>query len=203
MHKLFLKLIWLIAAFALSCPAQAARNILVFGDSLSAGYGIARDASWVSLLQKELRQTHPQFEVVNASISGETAAGGLRRIGKALQQHRPEVVVIELGANDGLRGAGVAGIEKNLDKIVRQSRDSGAKVLLLGIRIPPNYGQDYTRQFRAMYPRLAKRHKVALVPFMLDGVAPEQYQPDNLHPNAAAQPLVMRNILRSLQPLLR
>jgi acyl-CoA thioesterase-1 len=203
MSKLSPRLLWLAALLALSLPAQAAKNILVFGDSLSAGYGIAREVSWVSLLQKELRQTHPQFEVVNASISGETAAGGLRRIGKALQQHRPEVVVIELGANDGLRGAGVAGIEKNLDKIVRQSRDSGAKVLLLGIRIPPNYGQDYTRQFRAMYPRLAKRHKVALVPFMLDGVAPEQYQPDNLHPNAAAQPLVMRNILRSLQPLLR
>jgi acyl-CoA thioesterase-1 len=203
MSKLFLKLIWMVAALALSFPAQADRNILVFGDSLSAGYGIARDASWVSLMQKELRQSHPRFEVINASISGETAAGGLRRIGKALQQHQPEVVIIELGANDGLRGTAVAGIEKNLDKIVRQSRNSGAKVLLLGIRMPPNYGRDYTRRFRAMYPRLAKRQNVALVPFMLEGVAPEQFQPDNLHPNAEAQPTVMRNILPPLLQLLR
>jgi acyl-CoA thioesterase-1 len=203
MSRLLHEICWLIAALALSFPAQAARNILVFGDSLSAGYGIARDASWVSLMQKELRQSHPRFEVINASISGETAAGGLRRIGKALQQHQPEVVIIELGANDGLRGTSVAGIEKNLDKIVRQSRNSGAKVLLLGIQMPPNYGLDYTRRFRAMYPKLAKRHNVALVPFMLEGVAPEQFQPDNLHPNAEAQPTVMRNILPPLLPLLR
>jgi len=203
MDNPFPRFIWLVAALALSFPAQAARNILVFGDSLSAGYGIARDASWVSLLQKELRQSQPQFEVINASISGETAAGGLRRIGKALQQHQPEVVIIELGANDGLRGTAVAGIEKNLDKIVRQSRNSGAKVLLLGIQMPPNYGLDYTRRFRAMYPRLAKRHNVALVPFMLEGVAPEQFQPDNLHPTAEAQATVMRNVLPPLLQLLR
>ena len=203
MNKPFLRSIWLVAVLALSCPAQAARNILVFGDSLSAGYGIARDASWVSLLQKELRQSHPQFEVVNASISGETAAGGLRRIGKALRQHQPEVLIIELGANDGLRGSAVAEIEKNLNRIISQSRKEGAKVLLLGIQIPPNYGPDYTRQFRAMYPRLAKRHKVALVPFMLEGIAPELYQPDNLHPVADAQPQIMRNILPTLMPLLR
>ena len=199
----FPRFIWLIAALALSFPAQAARNILVFGDSLSAGYGIAREVSWVSLVQKELRQSHPQFEIINASISGETAAGGVRRIGKALQQHRPEVIIIELGANDGLRGTAVAGIEKNLDRIVRQSRNSGAKVLLLGMQMPPNYGLDYTRRFRAMYARLAKRHNVALVPFMLEGVAPEQFQPDNLHPNAEAQPTVMRNILPPLLQLLR
>lgn len=202
MDKPFLKLIWLVAALALSCTAHATKNILVFGDSLSAGYGISREASWVSLLQAELGQSHPQFEVINASISGETAAGGLRRIDKALRQHRPEVVIIELGANDGLRGAAVAGIEKNLNKIIEHSRRKGAKVLLIGIRIPPNYGLDYTRRFRAMYPRLAKRHNVALVPFMLDGVAPEQFQPDNLHPNAEAQPIVMHNVLPSLLQLL-
>lgn len=202
MNKLIPRLVWLVAALALSCTAHAAKNILVFGDSLSAGYGIARDASWVSLLQKELRQSHPRFEVVNASISGETAAGGVRRIGKALQQHRPEVVIIGLGANDGLRGSAVAGIEKNLHKIIGQSHKAGARVLLLGIQIPPNYGLDYTRRFRAMYPRLAKRHNVALVPFMLEGVAPEHYQPDNLHPDADAQPVVMHNILPSLLPLL-
>lgn len=203
MDNPFPRFIWLVAALALSFPAHAARNILVFGDSLSAGYGIAREASWVSLLQKELRQSHPQFEVINASISGETAAGGVRRIDKALQQHRPEVIIIELGANDGLRGTSVAGIERNLDRIVRQSRNSGARVLLLGIRMPPNYGQDYTRRFRAMYAKLAQRRNVALVPFMLEGVAPERFQPDNLHPDAAAQPTVMRNILPPLLQLLR
>lgn len=193
---------WLLAALALSLPAQAARNILVFGDSLSAGYGIARDTSWVNLMQQEFRQSHPQFEVVNASISGETASGGVRRIGKALQKHRPEVVVIELGANDGLRGAAVAGIEKNLDQIIRQSLKSGARVLLLGIQLPPNYGLEYPRQFRSIYPALAKRHKVALVPFILEGIPPEQFQPDNLHPIAAAQPQILRNVLPALSPLL-
>jgi acyl-CoA thioesterase-1 len=203
MNKPLLILIWLVAAIALPAPAQAARNILVFGDSLSAGYGIARDASWVNLMQKELRQSHPRFEVVNASISGETAAGGLRRIGLALQQHRPEVVIIGLGANDGLRGSAIVGIEKNLHRIIGQAHKAGARVLLLGIQMPPNYGPDYTSRFRAMYPRLAKRHNVALVPFMLEGVAPEQFQPDNLHPNAEAQPTVLHNILPSLLPLLR
>lgn len=203
MNKRSLAYFWLIAALALSFPAQAARNILVFGDSLSAGYGITREASWASLLQNELRQSHPQFEVVNASISGETASGGVRRIGKALQKHRPELVIIELGANDGLRGAAVAEIEKNLDQIIRLSLKGGAKVLLLGIQLPPNYGLQYPRQFRAIYPKLAKRHHVALVPFMLEGIAPEQFQPDNLHPVAAAQPQILRNVLPLLLPLLR
>lgn len=192
----------LIAAFALSQPASAAKNILVFGDSLSAGYGIARDDSWVNLLQQELKKKHPQFEVVNASISGETTAGGLRRIGKALQEHHPEIVIVELGANDGLRGTNLAETEKNLDKIIGQTQKANARVLLLGIQLPPNYGPDYTRRFRTLYPRLAKKHDITLVPFMLEGVLPEQFQADNLHPNAEAQPGIMRHILRSLMPLL-
>lgn len=201
--KTFLKIILLLAALALSHSAQAAKNILVFGDSLSAGYGIARDVSWVNLLQQELKKSHPQFEVVNASISGETTSGGLRRIGKALQQHRPEIVIVELGANDGLRGATIAETERNLDMIILQIKKTDAKVLLLGMRLPPNYGQDYTRQFHALYPKLAKRYGVVSLPFMLDGIPPEQFQADNLHPTAAAQPLIMRNILHSLMPLLR
>ena len=201
--KTFLKIILLIAALASTCSAQAAKNILVFGDSLSAGYGIARDDSWVNLLQRELKISHPQFEVVNASISGETTAGGLRRIGKALQEHHPALVIVELGANDGLRGGAITEVEKNLDKIVQLAQKKNAKVLLLGIQLPPNYGPDYTRQFRTLYPRLAKKHNVALVPFMLEGVPPEQFQADNLHPNAEAQPRIMRRILQSLLPLLR
>ncbi len=192
-----------IAALAFSCSVQAAKNILVFGDSLSAGYGIARDDSWVNLLQRELKKSHPHFEVVNASISGETTSGGLRRIGKALQQHRPEVVIVELGANDGLRGTTVAETERNLNMIIERIKKTNSRVLLLGIQLPPNYGQAYTKQFRAIYPKLAKRYGVALLPFMLDGVPPDQFQADNLHPAAAAQPLIMHNILRSLTPLLR
>ncbi len=175
----------------------------MFGDSLSAGYGIARDDSWANLLQQELNKTHPQFAVVNASISGETTSGGLRRIANALQEHHPAVVILELGANDGLRGGSVAETEKNLHQIILQIQKSKAKVLLLGIQLPPNYGLDYAKQFRALYPKLAKKHKVALLPFMLQDIPPEQFQADNLHPNAAAQPLIMHNVLHSLLPLLR
>lgn len=196
-------MVLLAVTLALSCSALAARNILLFGDSLSAGYGIARDDSWANLLQRELKKRHAQFDVVNASISGETTAGALRRIGKALQQHRPEIVVIELGANDGLRGATIAQTEKNLDMLIAEAKKAHARVLLLGIQLPPNYGLDYTSQFRAMYPRLARKHKIRLLPFMLDGVPPDQFQADNLHPTAAAQPLIMRNILHALTPLLR
>ncbi len=193
----------LFAALALSNPASAAKNILVFGDSLSAGYGIARDDSWANLLQLELKKNHPQFEVVNASISGETTSGGLRRIGSALQQHTPAVVILELGANDGLRGATIADTEKNLNRIIEQVQKTHARILLLGMQLPPNYGLVYTRQFRALYSKLARKHDIALVPFMLEGVKPEQFQADNLHPNAEAQPLIMRHILKSLLPLLR
>jgi acyl-CoA thioesterase-1 len=186
----------------LSFTAQAANTILVFGDSLSAGYGIARDDSWVNLLQRELKISHPQFEVVNASISGETTAGGLRRIAKALQQHQPSVVILELGANDGLRGGKVTETEKNLHQLIVQIKKSKAKVLLLGIQLPPNYGLFYAKQFRAMYPKLAKQHKVALLPFMLEGIEPEQFLADNLHPNAEGQPRIQQNVLQSLEPLL-
>jgi acyl-CoA thioesterase-1 len=202
MKNLLLKFVLLLAIMALSNSAQAAKNILLFGDSLSAGYGIARDDSWANLLQRELKKSHPQYEVVNASISGETTSGGLRRIGKALQDHRPALVIVELGANDGLRGAAIAETEKNLNTIIEQVKKANAKVLLLGIQLPPNYGLDYTRQFRALYPKLTKQHKVALVPFMLEGIPPEQYQADNLHPNAAAQAQVLRNVMKVLEPML-
>ena len=201
--KTFLKIVLLIAALASTCSAQAAKNILVFGDSLSAGYGIARDDSWVNLLQQELKKSHPKLEVVNASISGETTSGGLRRIGKVLQLHAPAIVIIELGANDGLRGTPVKETEINLSAIIAQSQKANTKVLLIGNQIPPNYGLDYTRQFSSLFPKLAKKHNVALVPFMLEGIKPEQFQADNLHPNAAGQPRIMKNVLPTLLPLLR
>jgi acyl-CoA thioesterase-1 len=197
-----LKLLFVFISFFEFCTASAAPNILVFGDSLSAGYGIAREASWPSLLQRELRQNHAQYKVVNASISGETTAGGLRRIGKALLEHQPEIVIIELGANDGLRGSSIDETGNNLKAIIEQSLRAKASVLLLGIQIPPNYGLDYARQFQALYPMLAKRYKVALVPFMLKDISPDQFQADNLHPNAQAQARILVNVLQGLEPLL-
>lgn len=153
-------------------------------------------------MRLELKKSHPQFEVVNASISGETTAGGLRRIGVALQQHQPPIVILALGANDGLRGTPLALTEQNLDRIIEQCRSAQAGVLLLGMRLPPNYGADYTARFQALYPKLARKHKLPLLPFMLEGIATEQFLPDNLHPNAAAQPIIMQNVMQHLKPLL-
>jgi len=187
---------------ALPCSAYSAQNILIFGDSLSAGYGISRDVSWANLLQQELKKTHSQYEVVNASISGETTSGGLRRIAKAMQAHQPALVILELGANDGLRGLSNSETEKNLDKIIKQVRSANAKVLLVGMQLPPNYGAAYTKQFSSMYPKLAKKRHIALVPFMLKGIPAEQFQADNLHPNALAQGQILHNVLPALTLLL-
>jgi acyl-CoA thioesterase-1 len=201
MKTLPLKIILVIAAL-LPYSAQAAKNILIFGDSLSAGYGIARDAAWASLLQKELRENHTQIEIINASISGETTSGGLRRIGKVLQEHKPYIIIIELGANDGLRGSSIGETEKNLREIIEQTLKTKSKVILLGIQIPPNYGLVYAKQFRELYPSLAKHYKLGLVPFMLEGIPPDQFQADNLHPNAQAQAQILKNVERILKPLL-
>ncbi len=156
----------------------------------------------MNLLQQELRRTHPQYQVINASISGETSTGGRQRIAAALRQHQPNIIILELGANDGLRGAPIADIETNLGALIQLSRKAHAKVLLLGMQLPPNYGADYTARFKTLYPKLAQRYHVALVPFFLDGVAPEQFQADNLHPTAQVQPHILHNILQQLKPLL-
>lgn len=203
MKTLPLKIILLVVALWLPYSACAEKNILVFGDSLSAGYGIAVEESWVSLLQQELARSHPEYRVINASISGETALGGRQRIAKALQQHRPAVVILELGANDGLRGFSVSGIENNLGRIIGDARAARAKVLLVGMRLPPNYGETYVAQFEKMYPKLAKKYQTGLLPFLLEGVAAEQFQADNLHPTEEAQPQLMQNVLKELKPLLR
>ena len=203
MKNSLLKIILLLAALWLPLNAHAAKNILVFGDSLSAGYGIAVAESWPSLLQQELARTGSKYRVVNASISGETTLGGRQRIAQALKQHRPAVVVLELGANDGLRGYGVADTAANLGEIVAAAQQAQARVLLVGIRLPPNYGKSYVAQFEQMYPRLARQRNIRLLPFLLEGVPPEQFQPDNLHPTAEAQPMLMRNVLKELKPLLR
>jgi len=201
--KTFLKIALLLIVTALPNSTWAAQNILVFGDSLSAGYGISRNASWVSLLQEELRKNHPQYEVINASISGETTSGGLRRIDKALAQHQPTIVIVELGANDGLRGTTIAETEKNLRQIISKSKKVNAAVLLLGMRLPPNYGLEYSAQFRVLFSKVAKSQKISLVPFMLEGISPEQFQADNLHPSAAAQTQILQNVFPSLKPFLK
>lgn len=197
-----LKTILLFAALWLPGAAHAAITILVFGDSLSAGYGIDTAQSWPSLLQQELDRSRTRFRVVNASISGETTLGGKLRIAQLLEQHHPAIVIVELGANDGLRGLGTADIESNLNEILLQIKKINAKALLIGMQLPPNYGEPYITQFKNLFPRLAKKHRASLLPFLLEGVSADQFQADYLHPGAASQPRVMRNVLQALKPLL-
>jgi acyl-CoA thioesterase-1 len=196
------RLFRLVIVLCLLPGISHAQNILVFGDSLSAGYGVPREAAWVSLLQQQLQRSHPQYRVINASISGETTSGGVQRMAATLRQHQPAIVIIELGANDGLRGTPLKVTEKNLDTLIRQAQSAHSKVLLLGMQLPPNYGIDYTTRFRNLYARLAQHHHVALVPFLLEGISAEQFQADNLHPIAEAQPLILQTVLKKLQPLL-
>ena len=191
--------------FLFAGGACAAGSILVFGDSLSAGYGIAAEQSWPSLLARRVAQQRLPYTVVNASISGETTAGGKSRLPAALEQHHPAVVVLELGANDGLRGLPLAQSRDNLAAMIRAAQAAGARVLLVGMQLPPNYGLDYTRGFAAMYRELAQREKTALLPFLLEPIALDDgaYQPDRLHPTAAAQPKILDHVWPRLQPLLK
>lgn len=184
--------------------AAGGDKILVFGDSLSAGYGVARGQGWVDLLQARLREEGYGFQVVNASVSGETTAGGLARLPRALKLHQPGVVVIELGANDGLRGLPVDAARANLDRMVALAGAGGRKVLLLGMLMPPNYGERYASGFAAMFGRVARERHVALVPFLLEGVAdqPGLMQADGLHPNERGQPKVLDNAWQGLRGLL-
>lgn len=177
----------------------------MFGDSLSAGYGIARQDAWPSLLEIRLKDSGYSHTVVNASISGETTAGGRSRLPAALKQHQPTIVIIELGANDGLRGLPVATMRDNLNAMIRSSKQAGARVMIIGMRIPPNYGRDYTEKFAATFSELAKEHKTALVPFLFEGFAlrADAFQPDRLHPTAATQPLMLETIWKQLTPLLK
>jgi acyl-CoA thioesterase-1 len=184
--------------------ATTGSSILVLGDSLSAAYGIRLEQGWVALLGARLKQEGYGHRVVNASSSGETTGGALARLPRALERHRPAVVVIELGGNDGLRGLPVAEVRDNLDQLIRLSRASGAEVLLVGMRIPPNYGPTYTREFQALFGELAKKHRLPLVPFFLEGIALDDslMQEDGIHPNAAAQPRLLAQVWPRLEPLL-
>jgi len=197
----FALLVLAVSANAYSAP----KTLLVVGDSLSAEYGIARGAGWVSLLERKLAERRTDARVVNASISGETTSGGRTRLPALLTKHKPDIVVIELGANDGLRGLPVAAADANLRAMVDTARKAEAQVLLVGMRIPPNYGRDYADKFSAMYGRISRDEKVALAPFMLDGVADKAdlFQADRLHPLASAHPAILNNIWPSLAPLLK
>lgn len=179
-------------------------RILVLGDSLSAGYGLALERSWVSLLQQRLRDSGRPDRVINASISGETTAGGEARLASLLETHRPSLVIIELGANDGLRGFSLTRIEAALSRLIQMARDAGARVLVLGVRLPPNYGAAYSQGFQQVFERLGEQLDVAVVPRMLAGVAENRdlMQPDDLHPVAEAQPLILENVWPALLPLL-
>jgi len=179
-------------------------TILVFGDSLSAGYGIDPEQGWVNLLARQLTAQGYEYRVVNASVSGETTGGGQSRLPRALQLHRPEIVVLELGANDGLRGLPASQVQSHLDSMISLSRKQGAKVLLLGMRVPPNYGPDYAASFRAVFDALASKYALPFVPFFLEAVALDSalIQNDNLHPNAAAQPKLLADVWPALKPLL-
>jgi acyl-CoA thioesterase I len=181
------------------------KTILVYGDSLSAAYGIAASRGWVALLAERLPREGFDYNVVNASISGETTAGGVSRLPRALAQHQPAVVIFELGANDGLRGLPVRQMENNLAAMIGKAKKAGAKVLLVGMRIPPNYGPEYTGDFAAAFARLARAHKIALAPFLLEGVADDLrlFQADRIHPTEAAQPILLDNVWKALRPLLK
>lgn len=178
--------------------------LLVLGDSLSAEYGLPRGAGWVQLLSDRLQQNGSDYTVANASISGETTSGGRTRLPSLLKEHRPRIVILQLGANDGLRGLPIPVMQDNLAAMIKASQASGARVVLVGIRIPPNYGRDYSERFFASFPALAKQYKVALAPFLFDGFADslELFQQDRIHPTAQAQPKMLDNVWPAVRPLL-
>jgi acyl-CoA thioesterase-1 len=194
----------LACALAIPAAASGAATILVFGDSLSAGYGLPQEQGWVHLLEQRLRAEKLDYKVVNASISGETTLGGRSRIEAALKTHRPALVILELGANDGLRGATPESIRRNLEAISDACRRAQARVLLVGIRLPPNYGTAYTEKFHDVFGAVARSRKLPLVPFLLDGFANDRmlFQDDGIHPSAAAQPLMLDTVWKELKPLL-
>ena len=196
-------MLFLLLAFlnATACGA----NLLILGDSLSAAYGLAPREGWPTLLEERLKQKRFDYSVVNASISGETTSGGATRIGEALNRAKPAVVIVALGGNDGLRGLPTSQMKANLSRMVEAAQRRGARVLLVGVRVPPNYGARYAREFEAAFVEVATRYRVPLVPYILKGIGErrELMQEDNIHPTAAAQSKILENIWPKLQPLLK
>ena len=203
MKRLYFLFVLVIASVSAHADAPV---ILVYGDSISAAYGLEHvEQGWVELLRTRLKEQGYVYQVVNASVSGETTAGGLARLPRALQVQHPKLLVIELGGNDGLRALPVTQMRANLAQMIDLAMAAGAKVLLLGMRMPPNYGPEFTTAFHAVYVSLAKEKKAALVDFLLDGTAldPKLIQADDIHPNAAAQPILLNNVWPALKPLLQ
>jgi acyl-CoA thioesterase-1 len=201
-----LRLLLSLTLWLLTTQAVAERpTIVVLGDSLSAGYGIDADDGWVHLLQERLQQQGYPYRVVNASISGDTTRGGLTRVPQALAQHAPHILLIQLGGNDGLRTLPLGEMRRNLGTIIEQSRDNGTTVLLIGVRLPPNYGEVYIKKFHSVYSELAQHYKVPLVPYLLAGVGghDQLMQVDGLHPNRDAQVRMLDNVWPYLLPLLQ
>jgi acyl-CoA thioesterase-1 len=197
-------LVSLFAVFALPTDSYAA-TVLVMGDSLSAAYGIDREKGWVNLLARRLSRLDSEHQVINASISGESTSGGVRRIPQLLHAHQPQIVVLALGANDGLRATNTQQIQHNIQIMIESAKDRKALVLLVGIRLPPNYGESYNTAFGAVFPYLAERHNLPTVPFLLKGVAEQEelMQADRYHPTARAQPLILGNVWPELLQLLQ
>lgn len=202
--RLLLIVCFLLWGAAAQATPSALPVILVFGDSLAAAYGIPADRGWVSLLDQRIHREKSGYRVINASISGETTSGGRYRIEQVLAEHRPALVILELGANDGLRGLPLDAAASNLNAIITACRNRKARVLLIGMQLPPNYGNAYGTKFQAIYHQVAQRHKIPLLPFLLEGFAdnPELFQADGLHPTTAAQPLIMERVWKLLQPML-
>lgn len=200
-------LLVVLSSLAWAAPADATERpvILVFGDSLSAGYGLAPRQGWVALLERRLNAQGYEYRVVNASVSGETTGGGLERLPRAIALHRPAVLFIELGANDGLRGLPIPVFRANLERMIELGHQAGARVVLAGIRIPSNYGPRYAERFFSVYGDLASSRKVSLVPFLLEGMAlrDDLFQDDRIHPGAAAQVILLDNAWATLEPLLK
>jgi len=201
----FVCVLGLASADAADATPAAPRTIVVLGDSLSASYGVPVEQGWVALLQGRLKQEGYEYRVVNASASGETTGGALARLPRTLAVQKPAVVIVELGGNDGLRGLPIPDVRRNFESILRLSRQAGARTLLVGMRIPPNYGPAYTQAFHDLYDELATRHRVPLVPFFLEKVALDDalMQDDGLHPNAKGQPLLLDTLWPMLKPLLK
>ena len=204
LFRWLLSLLLLLFTFG-GLPAASAATILVYGDSLSAGYGIARNTEWAHLLQLRLREKKTDYTVANASISGETTLGGMNRIQDALRTHRPAITIVALGANDGLRGSDLNAMRRNLERIIDAAHSEKSKVILVGMQIPPNYGPQYAEKFSATFRDVAKTKRVPLVPFLLEGFADkrELFQADNLHPTAQAQPLMLDTVWKTLAPIIK
>lgn len=204
MSALIKKILLILLLSSATLPAIAKNTILVIGDSLSASYGMTKEQGWVALLQQRLEENHYQYDVINASVSGDTTSNGLAQLPAALVKYHPSITIIALGGNDGLRGLPLTIIEKNLGKMVTLAKDAGSKVLLLGVRLPPNYGPAYTNAFQQVYVNVADEHGVSVVTVMLKNMDEKRdlFQSDGIHPKPEAQPIILNNIWPALKPLL-